>query len=219
MRLGVFGGTFDPPHVGHLIVASDAYDALDLDRILFIPSAQPPHKSGVHATPEQRLALTRAAVADDDRFEVDAVELQRTGASYTADTLRILRDRYPDAEIFLLVGADAAREMHSWHRPDAVADLARIAVMSREGDDEDLGETAIPVRVTRIDLSSTDLRERVRDGRSIRYLVPEVIRGDVEEIYGASTRAAVDDVLRLSQTSDARRGGQVSSRDDLHERG
>lgn len=186
MRLGVFGGTFDPPHVGHLIVASDAFDVLRLDRLLFIPSAQPPHKSGVHATPEQRLALTRAAIADDDRFEVDALELQRTGASYTADTLRILRNRYPDAELFLLVGADAAREMHTWHQPEVVADLARVAVMSREGDDEDFGDGLMPVRVTRIDVSSTDIRERVRDGRSIRYFVREESRGEIEAIYGSS---------------------------------
>ncbi len=186
MRLGVFGGTFDPPHVGHLIVASDAFDVLRLDRLLFIPSAQPPHKSGLHATPEQRLALTRAAIADDDRFEVDALELQRTGASYTADTLRILRNRYPDAELFLLVGADAAREMHTWHQPEVVADLARVAVMSREGDDEDFGDGLMPVRVTRIDVSSTDIRERVRDGRSIRYFVREESRGEIEAIYGSS---------------------------------
>ena len=187
MRLGVFGGTFDPPHVGHLIVASDAFDVLELDRLLFIPSAQPPHKSGVHAGAEQRLALTRAATQDDDRFEVDALELQRTGASYTADTLRILRDRYPDADIFLLLGADAAREMHTWHQPEVVADLARVAVMSREGDDEDFGDDMTPVRVSRVDLSSTDIRERVRDGRSIRYLVREESRGEIEAIYANDT--------------------------------
>jgi nicotinate-nucleotide adenylyltransferase len=163
MRIGVLGGTFDPPHVGHLIVASDVCAALALDRLLFIPAAAPPHKRGrVRASPALRLEMVRAATADDPRFEVDDLELRREGESYSADTLRQLRER----------------------EPDVVARLATLVVVSRAGEEGGLGgEVAFPVRpvqVTRIDLSATEIRRRVRDGEPIRYLVPDSVREIIE---------------------------------------
>jgi nicotinate-nucleotide adenylyltransferase len=184
MRIGIFGGTFDPPHVGHLIVASDACVALELDRLILVPSADPPHKRGaVTGTPEQRLEMVRAAVRDDPRFAVDDLELRREGASYTVDTLRALRSRYPEAELFFLVGVDQMRELHSWREPREVARLARLSVVTREGDtpdaDSPFEHTVVPV--TRIDLSATDIRRRIREGKSVRYLVTEEVAGMIEE--------------------------------------
>jgi nicotinate-nucleotide adenylyltransferase len=189
MRIGVFGGTFDPPHTGHLIVASAAFDALRLDRLLFVPAAVPPHKLGVVvATPEQRLEMVRRAIAGDPRFEVDDMELRRPGASYTVDTLRALREREPGSEIFFLLGADQLRELDTWRDPEEVSRLACLAVLNR-GDEPipDAGRYRIlPVAVPRIDIAATEIRRRVRAGESIRYLVPEAVRAfvEVEKLYG-----------------------------------
>ena len=176
MRIGIFGGTFDPPHVGHLIVASDACAALELDL--------PPHKQGrVEATAEQRLELLRAATAGDPRFDVDDIELRRSGASFTVDTLRELRERHPDAELFLLIGVDQMQKLASWREPHEVARLARLSVMTREGETPD-PDSPFPHRlipVTRIDLSSSDIRERIRAGQPVIYLLPDAVREKVGE--------------------------------------
>jgi nicotinate-nucleotide adenylyltransferase len=183
MRLGVLGGTFDPPHVGHLIVASDVCAALELDRLRFIPAATPPHKRGrVHASAELRLEMVRAATAADPRFEVDDLELRREGESYSADTLRQLRESEPDADLFFIIGVDQLREFASWREPEVVARLATLVVVSRagEGGGGDVAFPVRPVQVTRIDLSATEIRRRVRAGEPIRYLVSEAVREIIE---------------------------------------
>jgi nicotinate-nucleotide adenylyltransferase len=178
VRLGLFGGTFDPPHIGHLIVAQDVHDALGLDRVIFIPAAVPPHKADEGVSPPAlRLEMIRAAVADDDRFRVSDVELRREGPSYTVDTLEELRSRDPGAFVYFIVGADQFRSFHTWREPEAVARLARLAVMTRSGWSPDRDAPPIDVEyeavpVTRVDLSSTDIRRRIREGRSVRYMVP-----------------------------------------------
>lgn len=189
MRLGVLGGTFDPPHVGHLIAAVDAYEALELDRVLLVPSAVHPFKQGrVRAPAELRAEMARAAVAGDERFEVEEMELRRTGPSYTVDTLRALRERWPDAEIFFLVGADNVRDFPAWREPEEVARLARLVVVSRagEGESPELPFPFLTLSVTRVDVSATEIRRRAGAGQSIRYLVPEAVREIVERegLYG-----------------------------------
>lgn len=179
LKLGVFGGTFDPPHLGHLVAASDACDALGLDRVVWIPSASHPFKRGsVRTGPTLRLEMVRAAIAGDPRFEADDLEMRREGPSYTVDTLRELRARHPGAELFLLIGADNLADLPKWREPDEVARLARLAVVSREGEavPPHAGVEAAEVSVTRVDVSSTEVRRRVAAGRSIRYLVPEPVR-------------------------------------------
>jgi nicotinate-nucleotide adenylyltransferase len=183
LRIGILGGTFDPPHLGHLVMASDACEALGLERVLWIPSAEHPFKRGQVRTPaETRLAMVRAAVQDDPRFEACDLELRRSGPSYTVDTLRELAARHPDAELYLLVGADVVREMPDWREPHEVVRLARVAAVTRagEGVPEGLPLPAVPVPVTRIDVSATEIRRRVAAGRTIRYLVPDAVRALVE---------------------------------------
>jgi nicotinate-nucleotide adenylyltransferase len=182
-RLGVFGGTFDPPHHGHLIVASDAFEALELDRLLFVPAADPPHKpDGVVATAAQRLAMVEAAIAGDGRFAADDLEIRRGGVSYTVDTLRALRDREPDAELVFLLGVDQFRAFDSWREPAEVARMATLAVLTRGGETLDepspYGEVGVPV--TRIDVSATEIRRRVAARLSIRYYVPEPVSRIIE---------------------------------------
>jgi nicotinate-nucleotide adenylyltransferase len=198
-RLGVFGGTFDPPHHGHLIAASDAYAALRLDRLLLVPAADPPHKKGaVHASAEQRLRMLRAAVAGDPRFEVVELELRRAGPSYTVDTLRELRGLEPDAELVFLLGIDQFRALESWREPETVASLARLGVLSRDGESPVTGGRfpAEHVPITRVDISATEIRRRAAAGESIRYLVPEAVRAIVEEegLYRGDVQAASREV-------------------------
>ena len=151
--MGVFGGTFDPPHLGHLVAASDVAQALGLERVLWVPAAVHPFKRGtVAAPPEARLEMTEAAIAGDPRFAADALELRRTGPSYTADTLRELARRHPAAELFFLTGADNLRELHLWHRADEVVRLARLVVVSRRGEgvpaESRYPAVAVPVTMT-----------------------------------------------------------------------
>lgn len=183
MRIGLFGGTFDPPHLGHLIVAAEVHTRLRLDRLVFVPAADPPHKQGRVRTPAAlRLAMVRAAVAGDERFEVDDLELRRGGPSYTVDTLREYRHRHPEAELYFLVGADQLREFRSWRAPDEVARLARLAVFERAGEPAaaENGYPVLPVPVLRIDISATEVRRRVAAGESVRYLVTEPVRAIIE---------------------------------------
>jgi nicotinate-nucleotide adenylyltransferase len=197
--VGIFGGTFDPPHVGHLIVAQDAALALGLDRLLFVPSASPPHKQDVDVSPARlRARMLALAIDGDPRFEMDTLELDRSGASYTVDTLRALTADRPGVDWTLLMGADQYEEFDTWREPAEIRKLARVAVLTRggqvaEADTLSAGHTAtgrshaeqspvwqlahgdIAVEVTRIDVSATALRARVAAGKPIRYLVPPAV--------------------------------------------
>ncbi len=178
MKIGILGGTFDPPHVGHLIAAQDTFEALSLDKLIFIPARVPPHKPGQSVTPaELRLKMVTVAIEGDRRFEVSDVELRRSGPSFTADTLRELKQRRPQDELFLLVGVDQVREFATWREPDVVLRCAKLVMLTRGGIEQvpqsDIVHTIVPV--TRVDVSSTLIRERAGAGRAIRYLVPEAV--------------------------------------------
>ncbi len=178
MRLGVLGGTFDPPHVGHLLAASDAFEALALDRVLFIPAASHPFKAeNVGGTPSQRLHMLALLIADDARFGVDAIEIERPGLSYTVDTLTAVAGRHPDAERFLLVGADVLESFAKWRQPDRVLELATLAVLQRGEAPRrpPAGDRIRMLRTRRVEVSSTEVRARVRAGRSIRGFVPDAV--------------------------------------------
>jgi nicotinate-nucleotide adenylyltransferase len=133
VRIGVFGGTFDPIHEGHLATARAAVECAHLDRVLFVPSAQPPHRAAALAPTDDRLAMTRLAVEGEPRFDVSEVEVSRGGMSYTADTLAALHGAYPDDELFLILGWDAARLFRTWHEPERVAGLASVVIVGRPG--------------------------------------------------------------------------------------
>ena len=186
-KVGIFGGTFDPPHLGHLIVAGEVAEALDLDRVVWIPTGRPPHKAGGDPSPaDVRARMTEAATADARLFEVSTLELARDGVSYTVDTLRELHEQRPDARFHLILGADQFGAFSTWREPEEVARLAGLAVMDRDGVAAEALDPGIPVEytvvpVTRIDISSTEVRRRVRDGSSVRYLVPDAVRRIIED--------------------------------------
>ncbi len=191
-RLGLFGGTFDPPHFGHLVVAQDAVERLALDRLLFVVAGLPPHKVGQRLSPpELRLEMVRAAVAGNPAFGVSAVEMERHGPTYTVDTLRTLREMHPKTELFFLLGTDQLAEFHEWREPEDIVSLATLVAMAREGAAVDPVSTMIlpadlkvdfvRIPVTRLDVSSTDIRSRVQEGRSVRYLVPPEVHRIMED--------------------------------------
>lgn len=190
MKIGIFGGTFDPPHVGHLIAAQDALETLTLDRVLFIPARLPPHKQNDNVTDAAvRLQMIRAATAANPSFEVSDVELNRTGPSFTVDTLRELRKARPGDDFFLLLGVDQVTEFPTWREPDQVLALARLIMLARGGIEEaaagDIVHQTVPV--TRVDVSSTLVRQRVGAGQSVRYLVPEAVERIIaaERLYSS----------------------------------
>lgn len=178
MRIGLLGGSFDPPHIGHLLAASDAYEALDLDRLVFIPTAVQPLKiDRATAQPEQRFAMTKMLVAGDPRFDVDSIEIDRGGLSYTVDTLTALKVRWPSVELFWLVGADIVPSFAQWREPGRIVELATVVVVQRVGDvaGEPLPAGMRCLETRRIDVSSTEIRQRVREGKSIRGFVPDAV--------------------------------------------
>jgi len=186
-RVGILGGTFNPPHVAHLVCASEAVEQLALDRVLLTPVATPPHK--VMATDPgagERLELCRLAVAGDERLGVCDLEVERGGPSFTVATLRELHERAPEDDLTFIVGGDIALGLPSWHEPEAVLGLATLAVAERSGagrhDVAERLEQAFPGRASvrffdmpRIDVSSSQIRRRVAEGRPIRYLVADAV--------------------------------------------
>jgi nicotinate-nucleotide adenylyltransferase len=182
VRLGVLGGTFDPPHVGHLLAASDAFETLALDRLLFIPAAAHPFKGGsVGAMVAQRLDMLALLVADDPRFGIDTIEIERPGLSYTVDTLADLARRYPDAERFFLIGEDLVDEVATWRAPERLTQLAQIVVLAR-GDDPGAATGSFRrLGTRRVDVSSTEIRARARAGLSLHGFVPDAVAAYIRD--------------------------------------
>jgi nicotinate-nucleotide adenylyltransferase len=219
-RLGVLGGTFNPIHLGHLRAAHEVAEALGLARVLLVPSAQPPHKPSAGAngiaSGEQRLAWVEAACADDPLLSACDLEIARGGPSYTVDTLRQLAEQSAPERPVFIIGSDAFAELGTWREPKQLFALADFAVMTRPGTPGRLadwipdalrgdfeleaggagarhratGSSLRAVAISALDISSSDIRDRVRRGRSIRYLVPEAVRRDIEAsgIYAVGER-------------------------------
>jgi nicotinate-nucleotide adenylyltransferase len=208
-RIGVLGGTFDPIHIGHLVIAEAARLELGLGRVLFVPASAQPFKLDRPTTPaSHRLAMVQLAVADNDAFAVSTVDIDRETPSYTADTLRLLVERGADASgagnqaIYFVCGADALLDMEHWYRPDEILRLATIAVARRPGCGDDAVQDAAARRLTeryggrvtffaapRLDISSSEVRERLAGGRAVRYLVPDAVLAyaAAHDLYGAGT--------------------------------
>lgn len=196
MRIGVFGGAFNPPHVGHLVCAQEAHAQLELDVVVWVPVGRAPHREiPQDPGPEVRFEMCEFATAADERFGLSRIEIERDGPSYTADTLRELRERSAEDELVLILGGDQAAALPAWHEPAEVMRLAAIAVAERAESDRARVEEAIGGQadlrffdMPRIDVSSTMVRERAASGRPIRYLVPDKVANFIgaQSLYGAS---------------------------------
>lgn len=186
MRVGILGGTFDPVHAGHLIVAEQAREALALDLVLFLPAGEPWRKAHRAITPaEHRLAMLRIAIDGNAAFGISDIELRSEGPSYTADTLELLAGERLDDEFYFILGSDALADLPNWHEPERIVRHSVLAVAPREMQELNAAVLTLPglkarvqpFHVPRIDISSTDIRARVAAGRTVRYLVPPRVEG------------------------------------------
>lgn len=191
MRIGILGGAFNPLHIGHLVCAQETLLQLGLERVLFVPVGQAPHRV-LESDPggEARREMIELAIADDARFELSRAELDRSGPSYTADTLQEMREQVPDDDLVLILGGDQAAALPGWHEPERVLELATVAVVERTG----WSHNAVGIKVSRLkgaeriryldmpimQVSSTLIRRRVREGSPLRYLVPDPVVGYIE---------------------------------------
>lgn len=176
MKVGVFGGTFDPIHLGHLRAAENAREALGLDQVWFVPAGTPPHRPQAATPGRDRFAMVALATAGHPHFVASDIELERQGPSYTVDTLREIRKRLPDAQLVLIVGSDTFAEMDTWREHEAVRALATVAVATRPGAAATTGVArAVPVEGVGLPIAATDVRRRAKEGRSVRYLVTDAV--------------------------------------------
>ena len=197
MRIGVLGGTFDPIHIGHLVAAEEVGVRQALEHVVFVPAGLPPHKLHLHVTPvRHRLNMVQLAIADNPRFVLSRVEIDRFGPSYTVDTVQLLRDEYGSkVELYFIMGADSLAELVTWHKPAQLIRLCRIVALTRPGYQVDMEELdrLLPGAIARVQLlempllqiSSTDLQRRVRMGLPIKYLVPPAVEAYIyqHELY------------------------------------
>jgi nicotinate-nucleotide adenylyltransferase len=194
MRLGLFGGTFDPVHFGHLLLAERCREECQLDQVWFVPAGNPPHKQGEPVSPgTQRAEMLEFAIAGHPQFHVNRMELNRAGRSFTIDTLREVKSEDPQRELFFLIGADSLQDLPIWRDPAGIAELATIVAVNRGGrpmPDLQPLRNALGVEVVNrvqlitmpgIDLSSTDIRDRVRQGKSIRFMTPRACEVYIEQ--------------------------------------
>jgi len=191
-NLGIMGGTFNPIHLGHLMIAEEARQRFHLSQVLFIPAYLPPHKEVDGATAQQRLEMTRLAVADNPYFAVSDMEIRRGGRSYTADTIRLLKEQYgPERVLYFIAGTDTIQDLPNWHHPSYVLESCQFIGASRPDGTEAidniiryfgvLGTHIHKLEVPAMDLSSTDLRYRIRHGLSVRYLIPQAVCEYIEK--------------------------------------
>ena len=198
MRVGIYGGVFNPPHHGHLVAAQEAHSQLGLDVVVWVPVGDAPHRQ-IETDPgaEARFEMVELATSTDERFRVARIELEREGPSYTVDTLRELREREPEDELFLILGGDQALALPTWHEPEQVLELATIAVFGRGSSTRSAIQITIRrlagadrvrfLEMPRIDISSTMVRRRAAAGKPIRYLVPDKVANFIgaQSLYGA----------------------------------
>lgn len=183
MRIALFGGSFDPVHHGHLLLAQDAVEQLELDRLVFVPAGVNPHKLQQEpaASPLHRLQMLRAATAGVDRFHCDPLELERAGPSYTVDTAEHYRALWPQARLFLLIGEDNLAKLHTWQRIERLRELVQFVCFGRALGEQEAAGPRNHVRLERrVDISSTEIRQRIARGLPIHYLVPESVRALIQ---------------------------------------
>lgn len=187
-KVGILGGTFDPPHIGHLIIANECLFQASLDEVWFMPNNVPPHKQKTDTVSNrEREDMVRLAILNHSRFKLEPIELQREGTSYTIDTMRLLKEQNPEVEFYFIIGGDMIEYLPKWYKIDELVEMVQFLGVKRPTYKE---QTSYPVRlldIPEINLSSTKIRERIQKRQSIRYLVPDTVREYIEEngIYGS----------------------------------
>ncbi|MEH7547764.1 nicotinate-nucleotide adenylyltransferase [Neobacillus bataviensis] len=188
-KVGILGGTFDPPHYGHLLIANEVLSALKLDKIWFMPNHEPPHKKKPESVKdEDRLRMLELAIEGNSAFRVQPIELERNGPSYTVDTMKILNAEYSDHQFFFIIGADMIEYLPKWHDIDILVNLVQFVGVERPSYSHQTDYPVLYVDVPAIDVSSSMIRDRVKKGKSVRYLLPDPVIDYIEEkhLYGTS---------------------------------
>ncbi len=185
-KVGILGGTFDPPHIGHLIVAEGIREALELDEIRFLPNHIPPHKTKTSTTNQERLDMLQLSTKGNPFFRIETIEWEREGPSYTIDTIKLLKVREPDSEWYFIIGADMIEYLPKWKQVDELAQLVHFTGVKRPGYQEKTDYPVTMADIPEISISSSLIRSRIKEGKSIKYLVPEEVKLYIEEnrLYG-----------------------------------
>jgi len=185
-KIGILGGTFDPPHIGHLIIAEEVYQKLALDEIWFIPSAEPPHKDKAKVSAQDRLEMLSVATSDVDYFKINTIELVRKGKSYTVDTIKALQENHPKDQFYFIIGADMVEYLPHWHKIDQLVKMIQFIGVKRPDFEIDSPYPVIGLDTPVLEISSTMIRERLKTNQSIRYLVPKPVLTVIKErgLYG-----------------------------------
>lgn len=216
-RIGIFGGTFDPIHQGHMVIAEQVAETLNLSCLIFVPGGVPPHKpaTSVKASPEERFEMVEAAIGSNDKFMVDRVEIDAERAMYSAETVPLIKERHEGNEWFFVSGADEVSDLLSWKEPDELLKEAAMVAATRPGYDisnldhleKELEnfDRIVPVECTRLDISATSIRRRLVEGKSIRYLVPDEVYEIIYDrgLYGARREGSGERERRLSGRQEA----------------
>lgn len=186
-KVGILGGTFNPPHTGHLVIANEVLHAYGLDEVWFMPNQVPPHKTvDQPISNSDRLAMLELALSDNGYFRIERTELERSGPSYTYDTMKILKDMYKDHDFYFIIGGDMVEYLPKWHKIDELLNMVKFVGVSRPSYTTESPYDILYAETPQIDISSSMIRERVKAGRSIRYLLPESVREYIGErgLYG-----------------------------------
>lgn len=195
MRTGIMGGTFNPVHNAHLLIAELAREEFNLDRIIFMTGGNPPHKDGV-ISPQHRFNMTHIAIEGNERFIDDDFEINRSEKSYTVNTLEYLKEKYPDDELFFIVGEDSLEDLPTWYEPERILEMCSLLVFPRKSREtlmgtlnkmtDKFGKRILPISAPVIGLSSTDIRNRIRDGKTVKYMIPDRVIEYIKQhnLYG-----------------------------------
>jgi nicotinate-nucleotide adenylyltransferase len=187
-KVGILGGTFDPPHYGHLLIANEVLTELQLDEIWFMPNNIPPHKQKAVTDSRHRVAMIELAIADHSQFRLETIELERQGPSYTYETMKMLKERYPHVQFYFIIGADMVEYLPKWYKIDELIAFVQFVGVKRPGYSLCTIYPLIEVEVPTFSVSSSLIRERIKRGKSVKYLLPEAVQSYIEEkgLYGAS---------------------------------
>ncbi|RCW65298.1 nicotinate-nucleotide adenylyltransferase [Saliterribacillus persicus] len=180
-KVGILGGTFDPPHIGHLLMAEEVYQALELDEIWFIPSNVPPHKSNAKTSVDNRVEMLEIAIANNRHFKIETIETERSGKSYTLDTIVALKERYKDYSFYFIIGADMVEYLPNWYHIDELVNLLTFVGVKRPGFNLTTTYPVKEVEIPIMEISSTMLRDRISNNKSIRYLTPDSVHRYIKE--------------------------------------
>ncbi len=187
-KIGILGGTFDPPHIGHLIIANEVREQLDLDEVRFMPNNVPPHKTKTSTSNQERLDMLTLAIGSNPCFMIDTIEWERNGPSYTIDTIKLLKERDTNSEIYFIIGADMIEYLPKWKQIDELSELVRFTGVKRPGYSTETSYPVTLVDIPEIAVSSSWIREKISNGKTIKYLVPDAVKIYIEEnqLYGST---------------------------------